>query len=83
MKFKTQKTLIRVITFSLIAVSIDYATKFIRLNNTLPKITYQEMSTSELQEEIERLSQNGDVPFPMGMELIKRWTNNNVTIANY
>lgn len=83
MKFKTQKTLIRVFTLSLIAVSIGYATKLIRLNNTLPEITYQEMSTTELQEKIERLSQNGDVPFPMGMELIKRWTNNNVTIASY
>lgn len=83
MKLKTQKTLISVITLSLIAVSISYATKLIRLNNTLPEISYQEMSTTELQEEIEKLSQNGNVPFPMGIELIKRWTNNNVTIANY
>mgnify|MGYP001544884255 CR=1 FL=1 len=83
MKLKTQKILIRVITLSLIAVSIDYAAKLIRLNNTLPEISYQEMSTTELQEEIEKLSQNGNVPFPMGIELIKRWTNNNVTIANY
>jgi len=83
MKVKTAKALRRVIPLLLITVSMMYAARLVTLHNTLPEISYQEMSTAELQKDVERLSQNGDVPFPMGMELIKRWTNNNVTIASY
>ena len=83
MKVKTPKALKSVVILSLIAISIGYATKLITLNNTFPEITYQEMSNAELQEEVERLSQSGDVPFPIGVELIKRWTNNKETIASY
>jgi len=52
---------------------IIYATRLVELNNTFPEVSYQEMDIEELQKEVERLSQNGDLPFPMGMELIKRW----------
>lgn len=78
MKVKTPKILGRFITLSLITISIIYATGC----DTSPKTTYSNMSTIQLQEEVERLSHNGNLPFPMGMELIKRWTNNNVTIEN-
>ncbi len=36
---------------------------------------YTTMSTAQLQEEIERRSENGDLTFAMGLELIKRWSN--------
>ena len=83
MKVKTPKTLRKIIPLSLITVSIIYATGLVNISDTSAQITYSNMSTTELQKEVARLSQNGDVPFPMGMELIKRWTNNNVTIASY
>jgi len=35
---------------------------------------YKYMSTNELEKEVERLTLSGDVPFDMGVELIKRWT---------
>lgn len=83
MKVKTAKILRKIIPLSLITVSIIYASGLVNLNDTSTQIPYSNMSTMELQEEVERLSQNGDVPFPMGMELIRRWTNNNVPIACY
>lgn len=37
--------------------------------------TYVEnMSTAQLQKEVERLSQRGEVSVALGMELMKRWT---------
>ncbi|PHS35312.1 MAG: hypothetical protein COB07_13280 [Sulfurovum sp.] len=63
----------RFIIISLITAGIIYAVRLVELNHTLPEITYQDISTAELQKEVERLSQNGDLPFPMGMELMKRW----------
>ena len=83
MKVKTLKIIGKIIPLSLITVSIIYAAGLINISDTSTKITYSSMSTIELEEEVERLSLNGDVPFPMGMELIKRWTNNNVTITSY
>ena len=83
MKVKTLKILGKIIPLSLITVSIIYAAGLINISDTSTKITYSNISTIALQEEVERLSLNGDLPFPMGMELIKRWTNNNVTIASY
>ena len=32
------------------------------------------MSTEQLQKEVERLSQRGEVSLPLGMELMKRWS---------
>jgi hypothetical protein len=54
-------------------MGIIYTTRLVQLNNTVPEITYQEMSTAELETKVERLSQNGKLPFPMGRELMKRW----------
>jgi hypothetical protein len=85
MQLKTARIRIlgKIILLSLMTVSIIYAAWLLNFSDTSAQITYRNMSTMELQEEVERLSQNGDVPFPIGMELIKRWTNNNVTIASY
>ncbi|MCW8821591.1 MAG: hypothetical protein OQK45_05155 [Sulfurovum sp.] len=82
MKVKIPKILGRVIALSFITVSIIYATRLVTLNNTYPEITYKDMSTTELQEEVETLSQSGDLPFPIGRELLKRWTKNDGSIAN-
>jgi len=35
--------------------------------------SYSIMSTQELQIEVERLSNAGNLPFEMGLELIQRW----------
>ncbi len=83
MKVKILKILGKIIPLSLITVSIIYAAGLINISDSSSKIAYSSMSTIELEEEVERLSLNGDVPFPMGIELIKRWTNNNVTITSY
>lgn len=82
MKLTTPKVLRTVITLLLITVSIMYATRLVTLNNTFPEITYQHISTTELQKEVESLSQSGDLPFPINREVIKSWTKNNETVAN-
>lgn len=63
----------KLIIILLIMAGIIYVTRLVELNNTFPEVSYQEMDIEELQKEVERLSQNGDLPFPMGMELMKRW----------
>ena len=35
---------------------------------------YQNISTSELEKEVEKRSIEGTLPFEMGLELIKRWS---------
>jgi len=35
---------------------------------------YSTMTTQELQIQVEKLSQAGNLPFEMGLELMKRWT---------
>ncbi len=71
---KINKTLTKIFTLSLMTVSIIYASRLMQLNNTLPQKTYHEMDLTELQKEVELRSQNGDLPFEMGLELIKRWS---------
>ena len=82
MKVKKPKILVNIITLSLITVTVIYATGFVNLSDTSPKTIYSNMSTMQLQIEVERLSQNGDLPFSMGMELIQRWTKDNGDITN-
>ncbi len=43
-------------------------------NNLSVTTIYQNMSTSQLQEEVEKHSINGNLSFALGQELIKRWT---------
>ena len=71
---KINKMLTRIMILSLITVSIMYATSLLQHNHTLTQKTYHDMSMTELQEKVEDLSQNGDLPFDMGLELMKRWT---------
>ncbi len=44
------------------------------LNSTVIHTTYQSMTTAELQKEVEKHSENGNLSFALGQELIKRWT---------
>jgi hypothetical protein len=37
------------------------------------------MSTPQLQKEVERLSIEGKLPFEMGLELIKRWSDSKIS----
>jgi hypothetical protein len=37
------------------------------------------MSTTKLQEEVEKLSIEGKLPFEMGLELIKRWSDEKIS----
>ena len=67
------KMLTKIVTLSLITVSIVYASRLVQPNHTLEQKTYHDMSIIELQEEVEELSQNGELPFDMGCELMKRW----------
>lgn len=77
MKIKLVKILTRVSILSLITVSIMYGSGMIDLcdnTDTSSQAAYTDMSTIQLQIEVERLSKNGELPFPMGLELIERWT---------
>ncbi len=71
---KINKMVTRIILFSLVTGSIMYATGLVQSNHTLSQTTYQDMTMIELQEEVEKLSENGDIPFDLGLELINRWT---------
>jgi hypothetical protein len=77
---KTQ-TIAKMITASLMTITLVSAntpTNFSpTLNSNLNSMEtiYTTMSTYQLQKEIERRSENGEVTFAMGMELMKRWAN--------
>lgn len=68
------KILKRIVTLSLITGTIMYATGLIQFEQTLIEKSYQDMSLPQLQEKVETLSQDGNLPFDMGLELIERWT---------
>jgi len=81
MRVKRTKILGKIIVLSLITVTMTYGSNTENLNSlknkdyTTLESSYQNMSTAQLQEEVEIRSINGDLSFDMGMELIKRWTN--------
>lgn len=70
---KRNKILKRIVTLSLITGSIIYATGLVPVEPTCVEKYYQDMSLTELQEKVETLSQHGDLPFTMGLELMERW----------
>jgi len=85
LEVKKQRILVRMIAFICISSTMVYAAN-IKMNVTTmgvkPEVvkiasistSYHYMSTTELEKEVERLTVIGDVPFEMGMELMKRWT---------
>jgi hypothetical protein len=80
LKTETTFTLKKIAVLSLISVAMIYAFSehnFSSVENkskTTHNDSYKFMSTAQLQEEVEKRSINGDLPFDMGLELIKRWT---------
>ena len=71
---KINKILKRIVTLSLITGSIIYVTGLVQFEHTPVEKSYKDMNLTELQEKVETLSQNGNLPFDMGMELMGRWT---------
>lgn len=78
----TKKFIKNFIGLALIATSTTYATTTINIEKTktFETICYSNacMSTPKLQEEVERLSIEGKLPFEMGLELMKRWTDSKI-----
>ena len=76
------KTVASIITLSIITTTMTQAStqkNFIEEDTFTPcgldeTVHYDEMSTEMIQFEVEKHSQNGDLPFHLGKELIKRWT---------
>jgi len=66
-----KKSFLKIIIGSFLATGMAYSSGAF---NTEIK-SYHKMSTYELQQHIEKLSQHGEVPFDMGVELIHRWSN--------
>lgn len=74
MNMKISKLLI---TLLVITLGTVYANNTMSINNPQEKVKvkhYTQMSTSELQIEVEKLSNQGKLPFEMGLELMNRWT---------
>jgi cell division protein FtsL len=70
------KLLQKIFVLTLLTATITSAsTALIHTKATLVLTTkpYSIMSTQELQIEVEKLSQSGNLPFEMGLELMKRW----------
>jgi hypothetical protein len=76
------KTLLHMIAFTLIISATHASTQeniteersISSHNNVSVTTIYQNMSTTQLQEEVEKHSNNGTLSFVLGQELIKRWT---------
>lgn len=47
---------------------------FLLLMSTMQAQSYQHVSTTQLEKEVEQRSIAGTLPFAMGLELIKRWS---------
>lgn len=66
------KSLVNILTFTLI-MSTAHARSVSQDHQSVTTI-YQNMSTVQLQKEVEKHSNNGTLSFVLGQELIKRWT---------
>jgi len=71
----TQPTIAKIILFLLVTASIVYATDILGFSKSSKLHSYATMSTMQLQQEVERHSLDEDLPFEMGLELMKRWSN--------
>jgi len=70
---RTPKLFINISLFLVLTLGIVYASNTANTNNN-PSMTYKNMSTTQLQIEVEKLSNQGKLPAEMGFELMKRWT---------
>ncbi|CAA6806271.1 MAG: Unknown protein [uncultured Sulfurovum sp.] len=57
--------------FPFLAVGIFMVTAYATSSN----VEYKTIPTAELEKKVEELSIKGELPFEMGLELIKRWQN--------
>ena len=64
------KTLQTIIALSLLSFTLATANQI----DTKEVTNYSNISTAELEKKVELLSQAGQVPFEMGLELMKRWS---------
>ena len=73
------------IVLTFISTSVTFATTSADIEKVKMKsndtICYTSdcMSTFQLQEEVEKLSIEGKLPFEMGLELMKRWSNDSIS----
>jgi len=65
------KSLVKIGLLSLITIATVYASNIMAAKPT----DYKLMTTIQLQKEVEKRSIDGTLPFPMGLELINRWSN--------
>ena len=80
----TMKLIKNIIGLTIISTSMTFATGTTDINKIETK-TYEDlcytsdcMSTTKLQKEVERLSIEGKLPYDMGLELIKRWSDSKI-----
>ena len=80
----TMKLIKNIIGFTLLSTSMTFAISTTDMNKMETK-TYETlcytsdcMGTPELQKEVEKLSIEGRLPFEMGLELIKRWSDSKI-----
>lgn len=73
------------ILFSIMTITCTYASSTNNIDSSKMK-TYENLcyasdciSTKQLQNEVEKLSLEGKLPFEMGLELIKRWSDNKIS----
>lgn len=80
MKTKRTKVLGKIIVLSLITATMTYGSDTKNLDSlknkdhTTLESSYQNMTTAQLQEEVEKRSINDNMSFALGKELMKRWT---------
>ena len=80
----TEKFIKNIVGLALLTTAVTFASDTIHENVTTEvqtKICLTEacMSTTKLQEEVERLSIEGKLPFEMGLELMKRWSEDKIS----
>ena len=74
-----------IIVLALISTSITFASTTNRIDKIETKsyetlcYTSDCMSTQQLQKEVEKLSIEGTLPFEMGLELFKRWSDKKIS----
>lgn len=71
---RTPKLLIKIIALVAFTFSVAYACGISESSKGETMPSYKDMSTVQLQAEVERLSSEDKLPFEMGLELIERWS---------
>jgi len=72
------KTVAKLITIPILALTMAQAssTNAFNTNSLDENVNYNTMTTEQIQAQVEKQSNAGDLPFELGLELIKRWTTN-------